>query len=42
MITFEASLFELLRAGRITRDTALAAARDSLELQRRLREAKLS
>ena len=41
MITFEASLFELLRAGRVTRDTALAAARDSAELQRRIREARL-
>jgi len=41
MITFESSLFELLRAGRISRDTALGAARDSVELQRRLREARL-
>jgi twitching motility protein PilT len=41
MITFESSLFDLLRAGRITRDTALGAARDSVELQRRLREARL-
>jgi twitching motility protein PilT len=41
MITFEASLFDLLRAGRISRETALGAARDSVELQRRLREARL-
>ncbi len=41
MITFEASLFELLRAGRISRDTALGAARDSVELQRRIKEARL-
>jgi twitching motility protein PilT len=41
MITFESSLFDLLRAGRISRDTALGAARDSVELQRRLREARL-
>jgi twitching motility protein PilT len=40
MITFEASLFELLRTGRIARETALAAARDSVELQRRIREAR--
>jgi twitching motility protein PilT len=39
MIPFEASLFDLLRAGRITRDVALAAARAPIELQRRLREA---
>ena len=38
MITFESSLFDLLRAGRVSRDTALAAARDSVELQRRIRE----
>jgi len=42
MITFESSLFDLLRAGRISRDTALAAARDSVELQRRIREARLT
>jgi Tfp pilus assembly pilus retraction ATPase PilT len=41
MITFESSLFELLRKGRITRETALAAARDSVELQRRLREMRI-
>jgi twitching motility protein PilT len=41
MITFESSLFDLLRAGRISRDTALGAARDSAELQRRIREARL-
>jgi twitching motility protein PilT len=39
MLPFEASLFELLRAGRITREVALAAARAPAELQRRLREA---
>lgn len=41
MITFESSLFDLLRGGRISRDTALAAARDSVELQRRIKEARL-
>jgi twitching motility protein PilT len=41
MITFESSLFDLLRAGRISRDTALGAARDSVELQKRLRDARL-
>jgi Tfp pilus assembly pilus retraction ATPase PilT len=38
MIAFEASLLELVRAGRITRDTALAAARAPSDLQRRLQE----
>ena len=42
MVAFEASLFELLRTGRITREVALDAARDPVELQRRLREAHLS
>jgi len=41
MITFEASLIDLLRASRISRETALAAAHDPTELQRRLREARL-
>jgi twitching motility protein PilT len=41
MIPFEASLFDLLRAGRITREVALAAARAPAELQKRLREAGL-
>jgi Tfp pilus assembly pilus retraction ATPase PilT len=41
MVAFEASLLELLRVGRITRDVALGAARDPAELQRRLREAHL-
>jgi twitching motility protein PilT len=41
MVAFEASLFELIRTGRITRDVAVAAARDPAELQRRLREARL-
>ncbi len=41
MVAFEASLFELLRAGKITREVAVAAARDPAELQRRLREARL-
>jgi twitching motility protein PilT len=39
MVPFEASLFDLLRAGRITREVALAAARAPAELQKRLREA---
>ena len=38
MIAFEASLFELVRAGRVSREVAMAAARDPTELQRRLRE----
>jgi twitching motility protein PilT len=41
MVAFEASLFELIRTGKITRDVAVAAARDPAELQRRLREARL-
>ena len=41
MIPFEASLFEHLRAGRITRENALAAARAPVELQRRMREVGL-
>jgi twitching motility protein PilT len=41
MITLESSLVDLVRAGKISRDTALGAARDSVELQRRLREARL-
>jgi twitching motility protein PilT len=41
MVAFESSLFELIRAGKITRDVAVAAARDPAELQRRLREARL-
>jgi twitching motility protein PilT len=40
MIAFEASLYELLRAGRITREVALAAARSPGDLQRRLQEAR--
>jgi twitching motility protein PilT len=40
MIAFEASLFELVRAGRVSREVATAAARDPDELQRRLREAR--
>jgi twitching motility protein PilT len=40
MVALEASLFDLLRANRISRETALAAARDPVELQRRIREAK--
>ncbi len=39
MIPFEVSLFDLLRAGRVTREVALAAARAPAELQKRLREA---
>ncbi|HEX7599864.1 MAG TPA: PilT/PilU family type 4a pilus ATPase, partial [Polyangia bacterium] len=42
MMAFEASLFEHLRAGRITREVALAAARAPVELQRRMREAGIS
>ena len=41
MVAFEASLFELIRTGKITREVAVAAARDPAELQRRLREARL-
>jgi twitching motility protein PilT len=41
MVAFEASLFELIRTGKITRDVAVAAARDPAELQRRLRESRL-
>jgi twitching motility protein PilT len=37
MIAFEASLFDLVRAGRVAREVAMAAARDPEELQRRLR-----
>jgi twitching motility protein PilT len=37
MIAFEASLVDLVRTGRITKDAALAAAHDPVELQRRLR-----
>jgi twitching motility protein PilT len=37
MIAFEASLVELVRTGRIARETALGAAHDPVELQRRLR-----
>jgi twitching motility protein PilT len=36
MIAFEASLFELVRAGKITREVALAAARSPADLERRL------
>jgi twitching motility protein PilT len=41
MIAFEASLIELLRSGRITRETALAATRTPAELERRMREARM-
>ena len=37
MTAFEASLFELVRAGRVAGEVALAAARDPEELQRRSR-----
>jgi len=40
MVAFEASLFELFRTGKITREVAVGAARDPAELQRRLREAR--
>lgn len=42
MVALEASLFELLRTGRISRDVALEAARDPVELQRRMREARIA
>ncbi len=38
MIAFETSLLELVRTGRIAREVAASAARDPVELQRRLRE----
>jgi twitching motility protein PilT len=41
MVAFEASLFELIRTGKITREVGVAAARDPAELQRRLREARV-
>jgi twitching motility protein PilT len=41
MVAFESSLFELIRTGKITREVAVAAARDPAELQRRLREARV-
>ncbi len=42
MITFEASLFDLVRGGHIALETAVGSARDAGELQRRLREARLA
>jgi twitching motility protein PilT len=36
MIAFDASLVDLVRSGRVSRDVALAAARDPAELQRRV------
>jgi twitching motility protein PilT len=38
MVALDTSLLDLLRAGLISRDVALAAARDPVEFQRRLRE----
>jgi len=40
MILFEASLFDLCKTGRISREAALAAARDPVELGRRLRDGR--
>jgi twitching motility protein PilT len=37
MVALDASLLELVRAGRISREVAVAAARDPVELQRRVR-----
>jgi twitching motility protein PilT len=40
MVALDASLLDLVRAGRIDRETAVANARDPVELQRRLRETR--
>ena len=40
MVALDASLLDLARAGRISREVALAAARDPVELQRRVREGR--
>jgi twitching motility protein PilT len=40
MISLDASLLDLFRAGRITQDTALAHAREPTEIERRMREAR--
>jgi twitching motility protein PilT len=40
MVSLDASLLELFRAGRITQDTALMNAREPPEMQRRMREAR--
>jgi twitching motility protein PilT len=37
MVALDASLLDLVRAGRISREVAVAAARDPVELQRRVR-----
>jgi twitching motility protein PilT len=40
MVAMDASLLDLARAGRISREVAVAAARDPVELQRRVREGR--
>ena len=40
MVAMDASLLDLVRAGRISREIAVAAARDPVELQRRVREGR--
>ncbi|MGA7740309.1 MAG: PilT/PilU family type 4a pilus ATPase [Polyangia bacterium] len=40
MVALDASLLDLVRAGRISREVAVAAARDPVELQRRVREGR--
>jgi pilus retraction protein PilT len=40
MVALDASLLDLVRAGRISREVAMAAARDPVELQRRVREGR--
>jgi Tfp pilus assembly pilus retraction ATPase PilT len=40
MVALDASLLDLVRAGRISREVAVANARDPVELQRRVREAR--
>jgi len=37
MVALDASLLDLVRAGRISREVAVANARDPVELQRRVR-----
>jgi twitching motility protein PilT len=40
MVALDASLLDLVRAGRISREVAVAAARDPVKLQRRVREGR--
>jgi twitching motility protein PilT len=40
MVALDTSLLDLVRTGRISREVALAAARDPVELQRRMRESR--